>query len=109
LSSRKKNTTLTSSVANSARAGAALEGLGQQVHEGGGQQRAGRQAEQVLRTGCRPLSAAPRTPRLHEEAAASQTLPMPETRVAAMMTIKFIAACARGAAAGTVPGAVVRS
>ena len=31
------------------RVGRALEGLGQQVHEGGGQQRARRQAQQVLR------------------------------------------------------------
>jgi hypothetical protein len=49
LSSRKKNTSPTAAREQQCALDAAFEGLGQQVHEGGGQQRAGRQAQQVLR------------------------------------------------------------
>ena len=44
-----------------------------------------------------------RTPTFNRRAA-THTLPIPATRVAAMMTIKFIAACARGTAVSTVSG-----
>jgi hypothetical protein len=63
-----------SSVANSfLRAGLAFEGLGQQVHEAGGQQRAGGQAQHVLGV------ALASTPKLNM--AATHTLPIPATRV----------------------------